>query len=66
MRALVKHFFGSAFGEKDRFALRTLNQDRHHGPREVERDLVQLLVLLHQRLLMEFGAIKDSPVKQVS
>ena len=45
VRALVENFFRSAFREKDRFAFWGLHEDRHHAPREVEREFVQLLVL---------------------
>ena len=37
----------------------------HHAPREVEREFVQLLVLLDRRLPVEVGAIQDRPVQQV-
>ncbi len=65
VRALVEDLFRSALGEEDRFAFGILHQHRHHAPREVERDLVQLLVLLDQRLLVEVGAIQNRPVEQV-
>ena len=65
MRALVEDLFRSALGEEDCFAFGILHQDRHHAPGEVERDLVQLLVLLDQRLPVEVGAIQNRPVEQV-
>jgi hypothetical protein len=55
VRALVEDLFRSALGEEDCFAFGILHQYRHHAPREVERDLVQLLVLLDQRLSWKSG-----------
>ena len=55
VRALVEDLFRSAFGEQDGFAFGILHQHGHHAPREVERDFVQLLVLLDQRLPVEIG-----------
>ena len=65
VRALVEDLFRSALGEEDRLAFGILHQHGHHAPREVERDLVQLLVLLDQRLLVEVGAIQNRAVEQV-
>ena len=65
LRALVEDLFRSPFGEEDRLAFGILHQDGHHAAREVERDLVQLLVLLHHGLLVEVGTIQNRPVEQV-
>src|ERR1035437_10018124 len=62
---LVKYFFRSAFGQKDRLAFRTLDEYGHHAPRKVERNLVQLLILLDKRLLVKIGTIQNRGVKQV-
>ncbi len=65
VRALVEDLFRSALGEQDCFAFGILHQYGHHAPGEVERDLVQLLVLLDHGLPVEVGAIQDRPVEQV-
>ncbi len=61
----MEDLFRSALGEEDRFAFGILHQYGHHAPREVERDFVQLLVLLDQRLPVEVRAIEDRAVEQV-
>ena len=65
LRALMKNFLRGALGQEDRFAFRVLHHDRHHASGEVEGNLIQLLVLLDQRLTMEIGTIQDCPVEQV-
>ena len=61
----MEDLFRGSLGEEDCFAFGILHQYGHHAPREVERDLVQLLVLLHHRLAVEVGAIQDGQVEQV-
>ena len=61
----MEDLFRSPLGEEDCFAFGILHQHGHHAPREVERNLVELLVLLDQRLPVEVGAIQDRPVEQV-
>ena len=61
----MEDLFRSSLGEQDCFALGILNQYGHHAPREVERDLVQLFVLLDHGLPVEVGAIQDRPVQQI-
>ncbi len=65
MRAAEKDLFRSPLGEEDRLAFGVLHQDRHHASSEVERDLIQLLVLLDKRLRVEVGTIQNRPVEQV-
>jgi hypothetical protein len=65
VRALVEDLFRSSLGEEDCFAFGILHQYGHHAPREVERDLVQLLVLLDHRFPVKIGAIQDGHVEQV-
>ena len=43
----------------------SLDQDRHHASSEVERDFIQLLILLDNRLPVEVGTIQNRPVEQV-
>jgi len=61
----VKDLLRSPLGEEDRFAFGILHQYGHHTAREVERDLVQLLVLLDHRLPVEVRAIQDRSVEQI-
>jgi len=65
MQTAVKNLFGCALRKEDCFSFWILQQDRHHPPGEVERNLVQLLIFLDDRLAVEVGAIQDRPVKQV-
>ena len=50
------------FGQKDRLALWIFHQHGHHAAGEVEWNLVQLLVLLDQRLLVEVGTIQNCAI----
>jgi len=61
----VEDFFRSAFGEQDCFTFRSFYHDRHHAPREVEGDLIELLILLDERLLMEIRTIQNRRVEQI-
>src|SRR5262249_16217995 len=65
MRTPVKNIFRSSLGEEDCFAFGILHYYGHHAPREVERDLVQLLVLLDHCLPAEVGTSQDRPIEQV-
>jgi len=49
----MEDLFRSALGQQDGLALRILDKHGHHAPREVERDLVEFLVLLNQGLLVK-------------
>src|ERR1035438_6123910 len=64
-KALVEDLFRGSLGEENCFAFWILHQHGHHAPREVERDLVQLLVLLDHRFPVKVGAIQDGHVEQV-
>ena len=57
LRALMEDLLRSTLCQEDGLALRILDKHRHHAPGEIERDFVELLVLLNQRLLVEIGAI---------
>ena len=65
VRAVMEDLLRSTLGEQDRLAFGVLHQNGHHAPREVERDLIQLLVLLDQLLPVEIGTIQNRPVEQV-
>ena len=55
----VKDRFRRAFGEQDRLAFGILHHHGHHAPREIEGDLVELLVFFGQRLLMKIGTFEN-------
>ena len=61
----MEYFFRRTLGEQHRLALGILHQHRHHAAGEVERQLIQLLVFLDQRLLVKIGAIQNRPVEQI-
>ena len=61
----MEDLFRGSLGEEDCFAFGIFHEYGHHAPREVERELVQLLVLLDHRFLVEIGAIQDGHVEQV-
>jgi hypothetical protein len=60
----VENLFRGALGQEDGLAFRILDEDRHHAPREVEGNLVQLLVLLDQPSV-KIRAIQNRRVQQV-
>lgn len=62
---MVENFFRSSLGEEDRLSGGILYQDGHHAPREVERDLIQLLVLFEDCLPFEVGAFQNRSVKKI-
>ena len=57
----MENFLRGTFGEENRLAFRVFHEDRHHAPGEVERDLVELLILFRPPPAMEIGAIQDRP-----
>ena len=65
LRASVENLFRSPLGQQDRLAFRILHQDRHHASSEIEWNLIELLVLLENRLRVKVGTIQNRPVEQI-
>ena len=61
----MEYLFRSAFGQQDCFTFRSFHHDGHHAPREVEGDLIELLILFDERLLMEIRTIQNRRVEQI-
>ena len=61
----MENLFRSAFGQQDCFTFGVFHHDGHHAPREIERYLIELLILLDQRFPVKIRTIQNRPVEQI-